>query len=127
MNVDAEESVAERLNSEPAIFKGCSTTELMAILLVATAVWVPVCLIGAALFGAITMGLGAAGVLVVASVIVAAGIFQKLKAGQPDGFYQLRLRCWLHTKGILKSDFIMRSGQWDLGRTQYATLPTRNR
>ena len=124
---DADESVAERMNSEPAIFKGCSTTELLAIVSVATAFWTPICLLAATLFGAVTMGLGAAGVAVVGSVIVAAGVFQKLKAGRPDGFYQLRARCWLHSRGILKSDFIMRSGPWDIGRTQHATLSTRNR
>ena len=127
MSVASDESVADRMNTEPAIFKGCSTSELMAIALVATFFWIPICLVVAALFGAITMGLGAAGVAIVASVIVAAGIFKKLKAGRPDGFYQLRVRCWLHSKRVLRSDFILRSGCWDLGRTRHATLPSRNR
>ncbi len=73
------------------------------------------------------MGLGATGVCVVASVVVGAGVFQKLKAGRPDGFYQQRLRIWLAKKKLLGSPFVIRSGIWDLGRTDHASLSTRNR
>ncbi len=112
-----EERVADRMNAEPAIFKGCSTSELLVIAVVATAVWLPSSLLISALLGAVTMGLGAAGVGIIASVVIVASIFQKLKAGRPDGFYQQRFRIWLADRGIAQSPFIRISQKWDLGRT----------
>ena len=115
-----EERVADRMNSEPAIFKGCSTTELLAIALLATVFWLPTSLLISALFGAITMGLGATGVGVVATVVVSASIFQKIKNGKPDGYYQQRTRIWLSERKLISSRLVLRSGSWYLGRTNCA-------
>ena len=122
MNEALEERVADRMNEEPSIFKGCSTTELLAIVVAAAAFWLPVCLIVGFVFGAITMGLGATGVCVVGTVVLGAGFFQKLKAGRPDGYYQQRLRILLAEKKLVISPFVLRSGAWDLGRNEHAPL-----
>ena len=127
MSESSQERVADRMNEEPSIFKGCSTTELLFMVVAATGFWLPTCLILGALFGAITMGLGATGVFVVASVVIGAGVFQKLKAGRPDGYYQQKLRIWLANKKLISCPFVIRSGAWDLGRTDIASIPTRNR
>ena len=110
------------MNEEPSIFKGCSTTELLVIVVVATAFWLPVCLIVGLLFGAIAMGLGATGVCVVTSVVLGAGFFQKLKAGRPDGYYQQQLRIFLAEKKLLSSPLVIRSGPWSLGRNDNASI-----
>lgn len=122
-----DDILADRLNAEPAIFKGCSSSELGVIVGVAVLVWLPVSLLLAGLLGAVTMGFGLAGVGVVGTVIVMAGLFQRLKRGRPDGHYQQRLVIWLADRGLRRSPFIRRSGAWDIGRTQYATLPHRDR
>jgi conjugative transfer region protein (TIGR03750 family) len=119
--------LADRLNVEPVIFKGCSSSELGIIVGVAALVWLPVSLLLAGLMGAVTMGFGMAGVGVVATVIVMAGLFQRLKRGRPDGYYQQRIIIWLSEHGLRHSPFIRRSGSWDIGRTEYATLPYRDR
>ena len=115
-----EERVADRMNEEPSIFKGCSTSELLVIVVVATAFWLPVCLIVGLVFGAIAMGLGATGVCVVGSVVLGAGVFQKLKSGRPDGYYQQSFRIVLAERKLVRSPFVIRSGPWDLGRTDNA-------
>lgn len=115
------------MNEEPSIFKGCSTSELLVIVVVATAFWFPVCLILGFLFGALAMGLGATGVCVVGSVVLGAGMFQKLKSGRPDGYYQQRFRIALAERKIIGCPFVIRSGPWDLGRTEYASVSPRNR
>ena len=122
-----DDILADRLNVEPAIFKGCSSSELGVIVGVAALIWLPVSLLLAGLMGAVTMGFGLAGVGVVGSVIGVAGLFQRLKRGRPDGYYQHQTGIWLADHGVRRSPFIRRSGPWDIGRTCDATLPLRDR
>jgi len=122
-----DDILADRLNVEPAIFKGCSSSELGIIVGVAALVWLPVSLLLAGLMGAVTMGFGLAGVGVVGTVILTAGLFQRLKRGRPDGYYQQQASIWLSDQGLRRAPFNRRSGTWDIGRTQYATLPHRDR
>ena len=119
--------LADRLNVEPAIFKGCSSSELGVIVGVAALIWLPVSLLLAWLMGVVTMGFGIAGVGVVATVIVMASLFQRLKRGRPDGYYQQQIMIWLGDHGLRRSAFVRRTGAWDIGRTWDATIPVRDR
>ena len=127
MGPNLHDILADRLNAEPAIFKGCSSSELGVIVGVAALVWLPVSLALAGLMGAVTMGFGLAGVGVVATVVVTATLFQRLKRNRPDGYYQQRFVVWLHDKGLRRSTLVRRSGSWDIGRTGHASLPLRDR
>ena len=124
---DRHDILADRLNAEPAIFKGCSSSELGVIVGVAALVWLPLSLIVAGLAGAVTMGFGIAGVGIVATVLLMASLFQRLKRNRPDGYYQQRIVLWLDDRGLRRSPFVRRSGAWDIGRTANATLPVRDR
>jgi conjugative transfer region protein (TIGR03750 family) len=121
------EILADRLNAEPAIFKGCSFSELGMIVGVAILVWLPLSLLLAWLLGAVTMGFGIAGVGVVATVVVMATLFQRIKRGRPEGYYQQWLRIRLQSMGLVRAPWVLRSGSWDIGRTQYAPLSSRDR
>ena len=122
-----EDILADRLNAEPAIFKGCSSSELGILVGVAALFWLPVSLLLAGLMGAVTMGFGLAGVGVVGTAILMANLFQRLKRGRPDGYYQQQVSIWLSDHGLRRALFIRRSGAWDIGRTRVATLPRRDR
>jgi conjugative transfer region protein (TIGR03750 family) len=124
---DRYDILADRLNAEPAIFKGCSSSELGIIVGVAALVWLPVSLILAGLAGAVTMGFGIAGVGIVATVLLMASLFQRLKRNRPDGYYQQQIVLWLDDRGLKRSPFVRRSGAWDIGRSAHATLPIRDR
>ncbi len=124
---ERDDILADRLNVEPTIFKGCSSSELGVIVVVAAVVWLPVSLVLAGLMGAVTMGFGLAGVGVVGTVIVMASVLQRQKRGRPDGYYQQRVHIWLADFGIRPARFIRRSGAWDIGRTRVAALPDRDR
>lgn len=124
---DRSDLLADRLNAEPAIFKGCSSSELGILVGVAALVWLPVSLILAGLAGAVTMGFGIAGVGIVATVLVVARLFQRLKRNRPDGYYQQRVAIWLDERGLRRAPFVRRSGVWDIGRNTYATLSPRDR
>ena len=122
-----DDLLADRLNAEPAIFKGCSSSELGVIVGLAALVWLPGSLLLAGLMGAVTMGFGLAGVRVVASVVATASLFQRLKRNRPDGYYQQRFAIWLDDVGLRRSSFVRRSGPWDIGRSFHAPLPPRDR
>jgi conjugative transfer region protein (TIGR03750 family) len=92
---DRDDILADRLNVEPAIFKGCSSSELGIIAGVTALIWLPVSLLLAGLLDAVNMGFGMAGVGVVGTVIVMTGLFQRLKPGRPDGYYQQQIAIWL--------------------------------
>lgn len=124
---ERDEILADRLNVEPVIFKGCSASELGVIVGVAAVIWLPLSLLIAGLAGAITMGFGLAGLGIVATVLATATVFQRLKRNRPDGYYQQRLLIWLDEIGLRRAPFVRRSGAWDIGRSRRATLPSRNR
>jgi conjugative transfer region protein (TIGR03750 family) len=124
---ETQEILADRLNAEPAIFKGCSSSELGMIVGVAILVWLPLSLLLAWLLGAVTMGFGIAGVGVVATVVVMATLFQRIKRGRPEGYYQQWLRIRLQSMGLVRAPWVLRSGSWDIGRTQHAPLSSRDR
>lgn len=114
---DEHDILAERLNAEPVIFKGCGSSELAYLLVVAVAFWFPVSIVLATLLGAPAMGIGSSAVGVLATVWFMAGVLQRLKRGRPDGYYQQRIVVWLHDHKLRRSPLIRASGAWDIGRT----------
>ena len=54
-------------------------------------------------------------------------LFQRLKRNRPDGYYQQRFVIGLHDLGLRRAPFVRRSGCWDIGRIEYAPLPSRDR
>ncbi|MDE0250020.1 MAG: TIGR03750 family conjugal transfer protein [Gammaproteobacteria bacterium] len=123
---DSHEVLADRLNAEPVIFRGCSSTELGAMAVIAIGVWLPLGFGLAWSMDAATMGFGVAGVGVVASIVGLATLFQRIKRNRPEGYYQQWLRIRLHDFGLCRAPWVSRSGAWDLGRT-HAPLPPRDR
>lgn len=111
------ETLADRLNHEPVIFRGSSSSELGMILLCAVVFWVPFALIIAALLGAVAMGLGLASLGILATVFIGSTLFQKIKRGRPDNYYQHRMMIILHQLGLRTSTLIRYQGAWYLGRT----------
>ncbi len=112
-----ERLLAERLNAEPAIFRGCTSSELGVIVGLAIANWLPVSAIAAWLLGAPSMGLGLAGVAIVLTVVIVASVLQRLKRGRPEAYYRHRFTLRLAEFGLIRSPFITRQGDWSLGRS----------
>ena len=105
-----------RLNAEPSIFRGCSLSELMMLVISGGATLVPVSVVICGLIGYLMMGVGIGLLLIIAWVVVGATLLQKLKRGRPLGFYQLRLRLWLEDRRVIRPSFIRHSHVWDVGR-----------
>lgn len=111
------ETLADRLNQEPVIFRGSTNSELGMILLCAIVFWLPAGLLLAALFGAVVMGLGIATLGVLATIVFGSTGFQRIKRGRPDFYYQHVLILKLNKLGLRSSSLVARQGAWDLGRT----------
>ena len=114
------EVLANRLNGEPNVFKGCSTTELGLIVGASVVIWLPISTVIAWLLGAAAMGLGLAGVAIVLTVVIVASLMQRLKRNRPDGYYRYAFLLRLDQLGLKRSPYICRSGHWSLGRQQLA-------
>jgi conjugative transfer region protein (TIGR03750 family) len=117
---DNEEILADRLNNEPPIFRGLSNSELGLVMRAAALVWVPICLTVATLLGKTMMGAGAAMLLILITVLVSGTLFQRIKRGRPDYYYQhyLMIRDMTgEVKTNTRSDQVIRySGDWGIGR-----------
>ena len=120
-NLTKTETLADRLNQEPVIFRGSTNSELGVILLCAVVFWVPVGLIIGAMMGAVVMGLGLSTLGVLLTIFFGSTFFQRIKRGRPDNYYQHLMMIKLNRIGLRKSLLILRGGTWDLGRTEHNT------
>jgi len=116
MSSDLDHVLAARMNEEPSILRGCSSTELMLVACCAVVFWLPIAIVLAFFIGMVSIGL--AGVMIVLTVYVGGGVFQRVKRGRPDGYYQHRVDLWLHDIGLKRSSFVvLNKGMPALGRT----------
>jgi len=112
-----QEILADRLNSEPLIFRGSSSSEMKIIFFSAIVFWVPFSFLIAASFGAPMLGLGFSGLGILASVFFGSTLFQWVKRGRPDHYYQHLVKVKLQDSGFWPAGLIRHSGFWGLGRT----------
>lgn len=106
-----------RLNAEPSIYKGCSLSELMLLIVLGGAVLVPLSVLVCALAGYLMMGFGLGLLLVITWVVIGASLMQRLKRDRPIGYYQLRLRLLLEDTGLVRRRFIRQGRCWSTGRS----------
>ena len=109
--------LADRVDIEPPIFKGCSSSELLAMLLAAVAVWIPLSLLLAFAVGKPAFALAILAVGVIGSVFFGAAFFQRVKRNRPDHYYVHVVKRTLHRAGLWSFPLAWRSGWWDIGRS----------
>lgn len=110
--------LGERLNAGPAVFRGCTASELIALVAIASGAWLPLGLIAGLLMGKLAIGMAFSIVALVGTLFVVPTLFQIIKRGKPDGHYQISWRVWAARCGLffIRSDYILREGVWDTGR-----------
>jgi conjugative transfer region protein (TIGR03750 family) len=109
--------LADRVDIEPPIFKGCSSSELLAMLLVAVAVWIPLSLLLALAVGKLAFSLAILAVGVIGSMYFGAAFFQRVKRNRPDHYYVHVVMRLLHLSKLWSFPLTWRSGYWDIGRS----------
>jgi len=118
MNDDEHSLLGERLNAEPTVFRGCTASELVTLVIIAAALWLPLGLVTGLLLGKLAVGMAFGIVALVGTLFVVPTLFHVIKRGKPDGHYQIQLRILAAHYGLffIKSDYVLRSGVWDIGR-----------
>jgi len=123
--IDYGEPLAQRLNSEPVIFHGCTSTELITLAIMSVVTWLPVGgIVGGVFIGSFPLGMGIAVVGILLTIFIVPKLFQKMKRGKPDGYYQVRIFIFLQkakffrNSGLFEVQYIRDSIRWDLGRTR---------
>jgi conjugative transfer region protein (TIGR03750 family) len=121
MAIDADptgldQQLADRMNGEPPILRGCASSELLAMAVLGILLWLPACTLAGWAFGAPMIGVGAAGACVVGSVYGGSFVFARLKRGHPDGYYQHHVLVWLQRHRLRHAGFVLPDGPLGLGR-----------
>lgn len=114
---EEERTVYERINNEPVIFRGLSSSELRTGLIVTVITLIPICSFIGYLLDRMLVGFGTIGILTLISVMFMGTVFQRIKRGRPNGFYQQRMSLLLSQIGLSTSKAVKYSGRWSTGRT----------
>ena len=109
--------LADRVDIEPPIFKGCSSSELLAMLVVAILAWIPLSLLLAFAIGKAAFALAILAVGVIGSVVLGATCFQRIKRNRPDHYYVHGAMRLLHASRLHTFPLVWRSGYWDIDRS----------
>lgn len=116
--IDQTETLADRLNNEPMIFRGSTNSELGFIAMMGVLFWLPVSVLIGVMIGKIFIAVGLSSLGVLATVFYGSTLFQIIKRGKPDFYYQHRVLIRLQRLGFRKSRLVLRSGRWSLGRDE---------
>ena len=111
-------STCERINEEPIILRGMTSSELKVAMIVTFIVWLPLSISLGIAVGRPMMGLGLVGVGGIATILFIGAVFQKVKRNKPDGYYQQLVTIAISKTGLKKSPFIKYSGSWSVGRNK---------
>ena len=123
LHEDNPQLMADRVDIEPPIFRGCSSSELLQLVTFLTAVGLPMAVTIALALGKPMLFLGIVMVFDVAGVWAGAGWFQRVKRGRPDHYYVHRARLWAASKGLIRTAIQRRSGAWDVFSTRRGPRP----
>lgn len=108
--------MADRVDIEPPIFRGCSSSELIYLVIAVMTACVPISLLAAWLVGRPATIVGVLVVGGVAGTWLGAGVFERLKRGRPDHYYVHAFRRRMRRIGLGSSPIVWRSGRWDIFR-----------
>ena len=113
----AEVPLVDRVNNEPPILKGLSSTESLWAIGLAFAVWVPLGTLAGLLAASVAVGVLVTGGGALATVWLAAGQMQALKRDRPDHYYIHLVHRWCARYGLSRERFVTHRGRWDMGRS----------
>jgi conjugative transfer region protein (TIGR03750 family) len=118
---NARVPLTDRVNSEPAILHGMTSTEASWIGGVSFAIYF-------ILTGLVIMATGL-WQLMLAPLIATIGTLwygsmalQRVKRDRPDGYYTHLLQRWMSVYGLSKARFLRHAGYWSLSRTSEISL-----
>jgi conjugative transfer region protein (TIGR03750 family) len=112
-----EAPCVDRVNVEPAILLGLSSSEAVWTIVAAFSVWVPIGILMGLVTRSMAIGVLFASVTPLATVYVAALKMAAVKRDRPDLYYLHLFRQRLARLGLRRSRFVTHAGLWELGRS----------
>jgi conjugative transfer region protein (TIGR03750 family) len=119
--------LAERLNLEPAVFRGYTDSELVTAIVLAALVCFPAGLVAGLVIGRVALGIGLGLIATLGLVVLGASRFQTWKRGRPEFWLQQRLALLLADYGRVQSPLLRYRGVMSLGRSGYDQPDRRRR
>lgn len=117
MREDDSNVVAAGCTNEAVVFFGCTTAELVVIVIGSTLLWGPILFLVGVLIGSVLMCIGFTLVFVGVTAVVCGHILQNWKRGRPLGYYQQIIRLKLGQYKLVRDNFVTHDGQFGLGRS----------
>lgn len=106
----------DRVNVEPAILLGLSSSEASWTIAAAFALWGPIGILVGFLVHSMAVGVVIATALPLLTVYIAAKKMASIKRDRPDLYYLHLIRHALARSGLRRTRFISHRGCWDVGR-----------
>lgn len=110
-------STCERINHEPIVFRGLSSSELRIAIIATLLFWIPLSLAVGFVSGYPTVGFGVIGIGSLLTIMFLGSVFQQVKRGRPDGYYQQMTTLMLVHLRLKSNPFVKYSGGWSIGRS----------
>lgn len=115
-NSSTTETMGERLNDEPIIFRGYTDSEFVVALGLALLISFPSGLFAGFLLGRVSMGIGFSMAVAIALVVFGATVYQNWKRGRPLFWLQHRAAIALDCLGLARTRLDRHHGAMSLGR-----------
>lgn len=122
MNNDDQHVIPSSVNSEAAVFRGCTATEMAYLIGVWFVFWFVVLGLVGYMMGFFVLAIGFSFILMIASAFISAMILQQMKSGKPDGYYMHLVIRVFQSIGFSGDKIIDHSGSWDTLRSQKIVL-----
>lgn len=111
------EFLPDRLNGEPVVFRGLTTSEMFLLLKLGAVLWFPVGIVICAFFGIALIGVGVGAVLTLGTIVIGGNVMQRKKRGKPDNYHVRHLKCLAQDKRLSSYGFTRYTGPWSVART----------
>ncbi|MCP4974613.1 MAG: TIGR03750 family conjugal transfer protein [Maribacter sp.] len=108
--------IPDRLIEEPVVFRGMTDTEVVTLMGLSLAFWVPVTVLMLMPFDMALFGTGIGFGLSLLSLLVIGSKLQDLKRRMPDGIHIVYIKKTLQQKTPFSFGYINQSGLWDIRR-----------
>lgn len=119
--------IPSNVNAEAAVFRGCTTTEMVAIMAVCSGFWIPITLIIGAAINKIMISLSFSILLIGGSTFALAVVLQEVKSGKPDGYYMHVVHKFMNKIMVGKAALIFNTCSWDVQRSKPIVIVNRKR
>lgn len=110
--------IPDRLNEEPVIFIGMTDSELKMSTGVSLALWLPVSILIAMMFGHGILGVAGGALMAFLSMWLLGKKLREIKRGRPKGFHVMAIAAWLEDNHLKPKTMIRESRTWDITRVK---------